>query len=81
MSGDLVNSVDFTFRDSDYVLTEAHAEEEHDDHGDDDHGDDDHGDDHEEHAPTNFMSSLTEYGEIFDLSNDNMTQKNSIKCS
>ena len=34
MSGDLVNSVDFTFRDSDYVLTEAHAEEEHDDHGD-----------------------------------------------
>ena len=79
MSGDLVNSVDFTFRDSDYVLTEAHAEEEHDDHGDDDHGDDDHGDDHgddhEEHAPTNFMSSSTEYGAIFDLSNDNMTQK------
>ena len=55
MSGDLVNSVDFTFRDSDYILTEAHAEEE--------------------HEPTNFMSSSSEYGAIFDISNDNMTQK------
>ena len=58
MSGDLVNSVDFTFRDSDYILTEAHAEEE-----------------HEEHEPTNFMSSSSEYGAIFDVSNNNMTQK------
>ena len=66
MSGDLVNSVDFTFRDSDYILTEAHAEEEHE-------GEEDH--DEEEHEPTNFMSSSSEYGAIFDISNDNMTQK------
>ena len=30
---------------------------------------------HEEHEPTSFMSASTEYGAIFDLSNDNMTQK------
>ena len=63
MNGDLVNKVDFTFRDSDYILTEAHAEEEHDE------------EEHEEHEPTSFMSASTEYGAIFDLSNDNMTQK------
>ena len=63
MSGDLVNSVDFTFRDSDYILTEAHAEEEHEE------------EEHEEHEPTSFMSASTEYGAIFDLSNDNITQK------
>ena len=63
MSGDLVNSVDFTFRDSDYILTEDHAEEDHDE------------EEHEEHEPTSFMSASTEYGAIFDLSNDNMTQK------
>jgi len=69
MSGDLVNKVDFTFRDSDYILTEAHAEEDHE--GEEDHDEEE----HEEHEPTNFMSSSTEYGAIFDLSNDNMTQK------
>ena len=69
MSGDLVNKVDFTFRDSDYILTEAHAEEEHDE--EEHEGEEE----HEEHEPTNFMSSSTEYGAIFDLSNDNMTQK------
>jgi iron complex outermembrane receptor protein len=69
MSGDLVNSVDFTFRDSDYILTEAHAEEEHE--GEEDHDEEE----HEEHEPTNFMSSSSEYGAIFDVSNNNMTQK------
>ena len=63
MSGGLVNKVDFTFRDSDYRLTEDHAEEEHEE------------EEHEEHEPTNFMSSSTEYGAIFDLSNKNMIQK------
>jgi iron complex outermembrane receptor protein len=72
MSGDLVNKVDFTFRDSDYILTEAHAEEDHDEHeGEEDHDEEE----HEEHEPTSFMSASTEYGAIFDLSNDNMTQK------
>jgi len=76
MNGDLVNSVDFTYRDSDYMLTEAHAEGDHDDHDDEDHEGDDHDEDeHEEHAPTMFMSESSEYGAIFDLSNDNMIQK------
>ena len=68
MNGDLVNKVDFTFRDSDYILTEAHAEEEHDEEEHEE-------EEHEEHEPTSFMSASTEYGAIFDLSNDNMTQK------
>ena len=67
MSGELVNSVDFTFRDSDYILTEDHAEEDHDEEV--------HEGEEEEHEPTKFMSSSTEYGAIFDLSNDNITQK------
>ena len=65
VNGNLINKVDFTFRNSDYTLTEAHEEEEgHDDHGDE-----------EEHAPTVFMNEATEYGAIFDISNDISTQK------
>ena len=49
-------------------MTEAHAEEEgHDEHEDDE--------EHEEHAPTVFANNATEYGAIFDISNDIRTQK------
>ena len=65
INGNLVNKVDFTYRDSDYTLTEAHEEEEgHDDHGDE-----------EEHAPTVFSNQATELGAIFDISKDSMSQK------
>ncbi|MDA9610678.1 TonB-dependent receptor [Gammaproteobacteria bacterium] len=65
VNGNFVNSIAYTFRDSDYSLTEAHAEEEgHDDE-----------EEEEEHAPTIFSNNATEYGAIFDISNDNMTQK------
>ena len=65
VNGNLVNKVDFTYRDSDYTLTEAHEEEEgHDDHGDE-----------EEHAPTVFSNQATELGAIFDISKDSMSQK------
>ena len=65
VDGNLVNKVDFTYRESDYTLTEAHEEEEgHDDHGDE-----------EEHAPTTFANEAVEYGAIFDISNDNADQK------
>ena len=68
INGNLVKKVDFTYRDSDYTLTEAHAEEEgHEEHEDEE--------EHEEHAPTNFLNDATEYGAIFDMSNDSMTQK------
>ena len=68
VNGNFVNSIAYTFRDSDYSLTEAHEEEEgHDDHiGEEP---------HDEHAPTVFSNNATEYGTIFDISNDNMTQK------
>jgi iron complex outermembrane receptor protein len=62
VNGNLVNKIDFTFRDTDYTLTEAHAEEEgHEGHDD--------------HAPTVFANNATEYGAIFDISNDIRTQK------
>ena len=65
VNGNLVNKVDFTFRESEYTLTEAHAEEEgHDDHEDED-----------EHAPTAFSNDATEIGAIFDISNDSAEQK------
>ena len=77
VNGFLVNKVDYTFRSSDYSLTEAHAEEgHHEDHGDEDH-DEDHGDEdeHEGHAPTTFLNNSTEYGAIFDMSSDEISQK------
>ena len=65
VNGNLVNKIDFTYRDSDYTLTEAH-EEEHDEHSDD-HGD--------EHAPTVFSNQAVEYSAAFDISNNSSTQK------
>ena len=68
LNGNTINWISYTYRDTDYSLTEAHAEEEgHDDHEEEE--------EHEEHAPTLFSNNATEYGAIFDISNDNMTQK------
>ena len=68
INGNLLSSVDFFFRDSDYILTEQHAEE-----------DDDH-DEHEGHSkgPTTFANDSIEAGLIFDLSNDQLSQKVSL---
>jgi iron complex outermembrane receptor protein len=68
VNGNLINKIDYTYRDTEYTLTEAHAEEE----GNDEHEDDE---EHEEHAPTVFANNATEYGAIFDISNDIRTQK------
>ena len=71
LSGSLVNSVTYNYRDTDYFLIEAHAEEEgHDDHEEEE--------DHEEHAPTVFTNDATEYGAIFDISTSNLIQKVAI---
>jgi iron complex outermembrane receptor protein len=68
VNGNLVNKIDYTYRDTDYTLTEAHAEEEgHYEHEGEE--------EHEEHAPTVFANNATEYGAIFDISNDIRTQK------
>ena len=70
VNGSLINSVTYNYRDTDYSLIEAHAEEEgHDEHE---------GEEHEEHAPTVFSNDATEYGAIFDFSNDNFIQKISL---
>ena len=67
VNGNLVNKIDYTYRDSDYTLVEAHAEEEG--------HDEPHDPEEEEHAPTLFSNNATEYGAIFDISNDIKTQK------
>ena len=67
INGNLVNKIDYTYRDSDYTLVEAHAEEEG--------HDEPHDPEEEEHAPTLFSNNATEYGAIFDISNDIKTQK------
>ena len=67
LSSNFLKSIEYTYRDTDYELVEAHAEEE---------GHDDHGDDHgEEHTPTIFTNDATEYGAIFDISTDSLIQK------
>ena len=71
INGNFLSSVDFFFRDSDYVLTEQHAQEddEHDAH-----------DAHDGHSkgPTTFANDSIEAGLIFDLSNDQLSQKVSL---
>ena len=64
VNGNILNKIDFTFRDSDYTLTEDH-EEEHDEP---------HDPDEEEHEPTVFLNDAVEYGAIFDISNGNLSQ-------
>ena len=67
LNGDLIKSISYTYRDSDYSLIEAHAEEEGHDENEEE--------PHEEHEPTLFKTDATEYGAILDMSNDNITQK------
>jgi len=67
VNGNLVKKIDYTYRDTDYTLVEAHAEEEG--------HDEPHDPEEEEHAPTLFSNNATEYGAIFDISNDIRTQK------
>jgi len=61
----------FTYRKSDYSLTEQHAEEEHEEHEGEEHE----GEEHEEHAPTLFLNNSSEYGAIFDVSKSGISQK------
>jgi len=68
LNGNFVNKVDFTFRSSDYTLTEDHEEEHEEPH---DPGE-------EEHEPTVFANEAVEYGAIFDISNENLSQNIAI---
>lgn len=69
----LLKGVDFHFRDTDYVLTEAHAEESDAHDGDEEHDADE---EHNAHGgPTVFTNEAQEFGAVFDFSNDTLTQK------
>jgi iron complex outermembrane receptor protein len=61
-----LTKIDYHFRDSDYSHTEQHAEEE--GHVEPDPG-------HPEEGPTTFSNDAREYGAIFDLGNDSLSQK------
>ena len=65
-----LKQINYHFKDTDYAHTEQHAEEEgaHE-------GEEEHGDDHHEEGPTLFSNEASEYGAIFDLSNDLLSQK------
>ena len=65
VNGNLVNKIDYTYRDTEYTLTEAHEE----------HHEEEEEEEEEEHAPTIFANDATEYGAIFDISNEIRTQK------
>ena len=66
LDNSLLSKIDYHFRDSDYSLTEQHAEEEHE--GEHEAG-------HDEQGPTTFSYEAREYGAIFDLGGNSLTQK------
>ena len=65
--------VNYYFRDSDYSLTEQHAEGEH--HQGEEHEGEDHGDGHQAEGPTLFKNIAKEYGAIFDFTHESLAQK------
>ena len=75
VSNSWLKKVNYFIRDTDYSLTEQHAEEEHEgeEHEGEEHGDEDHAE-----GPTVFSNESREYGAIFDLSNDDLLQKISL---
>ena len=68
LSNNFIKKADFYFRDTDYSLTEQHAEEAHED---------EHEDEHEGHSegPTLFKNDAKEYGVTFDLGSKAISQK------
>ena len=63
-----LKQIDYHFRDTDYSLTEQHAE------GEEEH-EEDHDDEHHSEGPTLFKNDAKEYGAIFDMTNDLFSQK------
>ena len=68
LNNSLLKRIDYFFRDSDYSLTEQHVE------GEEEH-EDEHEDEHHSEGPTEFKNDAKEYGAIFDLSNNDFSQK------
>ena len=75
----LLKGITYRFRDSDYTLTEDHAEEEaHDDHdADEEHEEEE---EHDAHGgPTFFTNEAQEFSAVLDFSNDVLVQKVAIE--
>ena len=68
----MISKVDYFLRDTDYSLTEQHAEEDHE-------GEEHESEHHDEHGhaegPTLFKNDALEYGAIFDLSTNDFHEK------
>ena len=73
-----LNKIDYFLRNTNYSLTEGHAEEEHGDE-EEEGGEDPH--DHHEEGPTTFSNDAIEFGTIFDFSNSNLDQKISLNLA
>jgi len=69
--GGFINSIDFSYQDSDYSLTEQHAEEE---GHDEEEGDEDH-DEHEHEGPTLFTNQAQELDLRFNLDSDRASHR------
>ena len=72
LNSSLISKIDYFLRDTDYSLTEQHAEEDHE-------GEDHEGENHDEHGhaegPTLFKNDALEFGAIFDLSTNDFSRK------
>ena len=73
VNGSFLRNVDYHFRDTDYTLTEAHAEEEDAHEGEHDANHDE--DEHAQESPTSFNNDAQEFGAVFDVSTETFTQK------
>jgi iron complex outermembrane receptor protein len=67
-NGGLVNSAEYSIRDTDYVHVEAHEELGGHDHPEEE-------DEHEGHGPTTFSNQSTELAVKFDIGDESMGQK------
>ena len=75
----IFKGINYFYRDSEYTLTEDHAEEE--GHEEEMGGHDDHDDHGHEEGPTVFTNDSTEFGATIDLSTDALNQKVSFNSS
>ena len=74
----MISKIDYFLRDTDYSLTEQHAEEDHEGEEHEDEMLDVH--DHAE-GPTLFKNDALEYGAIFDLSTNDFSRKISVNLA
>ncbi len=70
-----LNRINYHYRNTDYSLTEQHAEEENEDEDHDEGHEGDHDDHGHEEGPTLFSNEADEFGLIVDFGDDSISQK------